>query len=211
LICKIVFIVISIFHFSCFAQNLYNFENLPPSLSKHLFFDPQKLDPLTQLNIQHEYFVPLNLLRSDNHIFINNRVLLNKHNSTCSAYDTEICHSLGDFYTEQRKQVLFTGVYKYDHFSAFLFGFNTGYDSNKLKITPSLMLGHSNKFVLDRFRMQTLTITASFWLNGVVQHKPCLDDFDREYYCRDLTAWSDFKYQRNPASTHISLWYRKEF
>jgi hypothetical protein len=35
-------------------------------------------------------------------------------------------------------------------------------------------------------------------LGGEIRHRPCLDDYDRQYHCGSLTSWEDFAGKRVP-------------
>jgi hypothetical protein len=60
-----------------------------------------------------------------------------------------------------------------------------------MTIDSRLTLGLIVAKQLDSIRSISAEIFNSF--GGDTNHKPCLDEYDREYYCGDLTAWSDFE------------------
>jgi hypothetical protein len=44
-----------------------------------------------------------------------------------------------------------------------------------------------------------------------VSHTPCYDQFNRAYYCANLSAWSDFTYDPHPSDLYLKVWYEKAF
>ena len=68
--------------------------------------------------------------------------------------------------------------------------YDNGFTSNKLRIDDTTTVHVTQAIELDDQWSLALTAGASF--GGKTRHTACTDGFGREYYCGDLTAWSDF-------------------
>ncbi len=129
--------------------------------------------------------------------------------SSCSTFDSSVCYNTSNFYKPKTPQTIVSGYYFFNKNDALILGLNTGYNSPKLIIQPSIALGYSSRIELDRSKQ--VVIEGTKWLGGSIEHKPCVDSFDREYYCGNLSAWSDFHYQSNINSYSMRVMYQWKF
>jgi hypothetical protein len=137
--------------------------------------------------------------------------LMNRPDRVCSIYDSSVCFDIHPFYTSSVPQILLSGFVMLDGSNAVTFGIDSGYSSSKLKISPSLLLGLSKRWFVSEKRDAHFILEASGWLGQSVSHEPCLDRFNRPYYCGNLSAWSDFTYNARPTNLYFKLWYEKVF
>ena len=68
--------------------------------------------------------------------------------------------------------------------------YDNGFTSQKLRIDDATTVHVTQNIEIDDQWSLALTAGASF--GGKSKHTACTDKFGREYYCGDLTAWSDF-------------------
>jgi hypothetical protein len=129
--------------------------------------------------------------------------------NACSTFDGSICYQVSDFYKPTAPQAIISGYYFYNKNDAIILGLNTGYNSSKLIIQPSIALGYSSRIEFDKSKQ--FVIEGTRWFGGSIQHKPCVDSFEREYYCGNLSAWSDFHYQSNINSYSMRVMYQWKF
>ena len=73
------------------------------------------------------------------------------------------------------------------------------------------MLGAATRYYLNDKKDSHLILEGQYWFGSFVSHKPCLDSFDRQYFCGNLTAWSDLNYNPHPESYTLKLWFEKVF
>lgn len=137
--------------------------------------------------------------------------LMARPDRVCSIYDNAICFDVNRFYSSSMPQILMSGFVMLDGSNAITFGIDTGYSSPKLKVSPALLLGVSKRWFMSEKRDAHLIVEASGWFGQSVSHEPCIDDYDRAYYCGNLSAWSDFTYNAHPTNLYLKFWYEKAF
>lgn len=137
--------------------------------------------------------------------------LISRPDRVCSIYDSAICFDVNPFYSSSIPQILVSGFVMLDGSSAITFGIDTGYSSPKLKVSPAILLGLSKRWFISEKRDAQFTVEASGWLGQSVSHEPCIDSFNRAYYCGNLSAWGDFSYDPHPTNFYLKLWYEKMF
>jgi len=127
--------------------------------------------------------------------------------TTAYSYDGE-ARDISMFYDNQEAIVSATGSLYFDTNTKVDLGYNTGIVTNKLEITDTFQLGVTQLFSLDE--QSSIAVGASAAFGGKQVHKPCLDSYQREYYCGNLTAWSDFKEptHENPYSLSVRYSYK---
>ena len=74
--------------------------------------------------------------------------------------------------------------------------------SNMLKVQVTRHMSISNNL--------SMNITGGYVFGGDESHSSCKDSYNREYYCGNLTAWSDFDNPENKQNwnTGISINYK---
>ncbi|MEI8210276.1 MAG: hypothetical protein WCG16_13785 [Methylococcales bacterium] len=110
----------------------------------------------------------------------------------CSAYETSVCANVGDFYRfnhQTQLRVALVGAIS-DQWGVRL-SLTTGAEATKLVVDPQLIIGVIATKPLTKGRSLSGEVFGS--IGGDIRHKPCLDEYDREYFCGNLTAWTDFQ------------------
>lgn len=110
----------------------------------------------------------------------------------CSAYDASVCANVSDFYRfDNQTQLKVTMVGVVTPNWGVRLSLSTGAEAAKLVVDPKLIVG---VVMMKQLRSgRTLSSEFSSSLGGAIRHKPCLDGYDREYFCGNLTAWSDYQ------------------
>ena len=111
------------------------------------------------------------------------------------SYDG-VARDVSKFYKPTNKQFNVGGYYAFNKYNTLItFHYDNGYNSKKYDIDNSLRLGIAhNEQLTSNFSVQ---LNADYKFGGEDTHSPCLDDSDRQYYCGDLTAWSDAERNEN--------------
>jgi hypothetical protein len=151
------------------------------------------------------------LIDTSTFISSNAEVFMSKPGKVCSTYDSTVCQDVSDKYTPSNIPLLFQGLYQISEDSIITMGFNTGFESSKISVNPSASLGGAHRWYLAANHTSHLIIEGNYWFGAVVTHRPCLDSYDREYFCPTLSAWSEFSYDPYPRSYSFKLTYEKVF
>ena len=107
-----------------------------------------------------------------------------------SAYDASISYDLTDFYTSRKPRVRLV-VNQFISGTDLMVsgGWDTGSTAPKITISPSFFLGLSGYKKLNN--QLYFYFTTGAWQQQKVTEFPCTDEYDREYWCPTLIAWSD--------------------
>ena len=108
---------------------------------------------------------------------------------TALSYDGK-ARSVERFYTPETRPFNIGGVIAFDN-TLINLQYNNGIDTEKLDINQS-----GNISVTQRFNITenvSIDATVGTTIGGEVRHTKCTDSIGKEYYCGNLTAWSDFK------------------
>lgn len=107
-----------------------------------------------------------------------------------SAYDPTISYDLSDFYTSRKNRVrLVVNQFIPDTPLMISGGYDSGSSAPKITISPTFFMGLSGYRKLDR--QLYFYFTSGAWQKQKVTEYPCVDEYDREYWCPTLIAWSD--------------------
>ena len=107
-----------------------------------------------------------------------------------SAYDSSVVYDVASFYKSQNMRLRFIINYAEPVSKVFFsFGYDSGMVAEKLEITKSFFLGLTKGLKIKKNNF--LLASAGQWFGGRVSESPCLDSYDREYWCPNLTAWID--------------------
>jgi hypothetical protein len=120
-------------------------------------------------------------------------MVLNAMAKVTSEYDeTSTAYEMTPFYTaaNSRKHVISNFAIPNTPF-LLSFGFDSGSRSEKITISKTYFVGFSAYQKLDASSI--LIFTAGGWQRERIAEQPCVDEYDREYWCPNLTAWSDRK------------------
>ena len=194
------------------AQNLDQFNSTIPKTVKNYFVMDSLLSEEGKRVNNHQQKVQL-IASIDTSIVVtsNAEPLMSKPNTVCSGYDNTVCQDVSDKYTPKNIPLLLYGLYKISGDAIFTFGLNTGFDSPKLSVTPSISLGGAKRWYASGNKTSHIILEGNYWMGAVITHRPCLDSYDREYYCPTLMAWSDFSYDPTPRSYNLKIWYEMVF
>ena len=120
-------------------------------------------------------------------------VVLNTQAQVTSEYDaTSNSYAMTPFYTGAKLRRHLISNFVIPNTNAMLsFGYDSGSRSEKISITKTFFLGISAFKKLDS--NSALFFLAGAWQRERISEQPCFDSYDREYWCPNLTAWSDHK------------------
>ena len=185
---------------------------LVPRTLKNYFVVDALLDERGKLaRGEQSRFQIITLIDTSTFISSNAEVFMSKPGKVCSTYDNTICQDVSDKYTASNVPLLFQGLYQISQDSVITMGLNTGYESSKISVSSSASLGGAHRWYLSANHTSHLIIEGNYWFGAVVTHRPCLDSYDREYFCPTLSAWSEFSYDPYPRSYNFKLTYEKVF
>ncbi len=190
------------------AQSVLNQSSVNPFLIRDIVGIQSNIENLFASKSV-ELFLPVSVYMNNGAAISSDVSVLSVPANTCSTFDKSVCYATADFYKTDYPQIIISSYYFYGKDDALILGVNTGYSSSKLSIEPSIELGFS-KFINIR-KQHRFAIEASTWLGGKIEHRPCVDSFNREYYCGNLSAWSDFKYQSTIDSYNMRVMYQWKF
>ena len=123
--------------------------------------------------------------------------LSSQYGRVCSGYDSAICSDVSEFYRMDRRLLRRVGlVTALSPTWGVRTQFTEGAAAPKLVIRPRLLLGLIGSKFLSEGRAVTAEVFGT--LGGDSRHRPCLDDYDRQYFCGSLTSWEDFAGKRVP-------------
>ena len=105
-----------------------------------------------------------------------------------TSYDG-IERSVSHFYHSDHNVQIGARIIK-DRDTVYSIHLNNGYSTLKYDERPSGRIGAIKR---HWFGQNYLQWNASGTIGGEIKHTPCVDDYNRQYYCGDLTAWSEFK------------------
>lgn len=129
--------------------------------------------------------------KSTSNIILADGKSLMKRPSAVRSYSKTVEYDVSHFYQPDKLQlnmiVHYAGRLAGEIIS---FGFDTGFSAEKITLKPALFAGYTRAFQVAK--STHISVSMGGWFGGKVSHKPCRDDFEREYYCPTLTAWSDY-------------------
>lgn len=190
---------------NCYSQSVSDPNSINPILIREI------VDFQTSLKTN-EYiksFIPISIYSHSGIATSKDLNAVTVPQNSCSIYDDDICHNVSQFYSTKIPQVMLSGLFFVNSNDAYIIGVNTGYDSQKLVIKPSIAIGYSTLFEIEKNKK--IVIEGAKWFGGNIKHEPCKDTYDREYYCGNLMAWSDFNYQSIIESFYIRFFYQLKF
>jgi len=107
-----------------------------------------------------------------------------------SAYDGTIGYDISKFYSAKKNRIsVIANKYIGEDRWLVSFGIDNGSRSEKLDISNSAFAGISKAFTLNKNTY--LYVSSGKWWGGKITERPCIDSYDREYWCPNLTSWAD--------------------
>lgn len=136
--------------------------------------------------------------------------LLSVLSVVASGYDTSIAHDLSDFYTAKNLRQRWVLNYL-EPASRWLvsFGYDSGMQADKLSIESSVFLGVAKNVELAK--QHHLLVSWGQWFGGKVTERPCIDAYEREYWCPNLTSWKDRPMLHTDPGKYYELKYQWKF
>ena len=162
-------------------------------------------------NVQFPFVTQMYLQREQGQFTLSSgQNLLFVPSMVASGYDTSIAHDLSDFYTAKNLRQRWVLNYL-EPASRWLvsFGYDSGTQADKLSIESSVFLGAAKNFELAK--QHHLLFSWGQWFGGKVTERPCLDAYDREYWCPNLTAWKDRPMLNTDPGKYYELKYQWQF
>ena len=162
-------------------------------------------------NLAYPFITQLYLQREQGQFTLSSgQSLMSVSSTVASGYDSAIAHQIGDFYQANNLRQRWVLNY-FEPASRWLlsFGVDSGTQADKLSIAPSLFLGAATN--LELAKRHQLLISWGQWFGGKVTERPCLDAYDREYWCPNLTAWKDRPALNTDPGKYHELKYQWQF
>lgn len=142
----------------------------------------------------------------------NDSEIIFKHKDKAkSIYDSSVIYDINRFYDPKKTNIqLGYSFITEKPGRIFSLGYDNGLKTKKLKISKSYFVGYVETFNFKKNNY--LTFNASIWLGGTIKEDPCIDSYNRKYWCQNFLAWSDYnpKYERDNFY-NINLKYKKRF
>lgn len=155
---------------------------------------------------------PKYLLRADGEYIYQNstNVVSNYYFLDPSANIKNFTYNVAHFYKSNRPR--FKVMLHYSGWlkgAVFSFGADSGHNSQKIKLKPAIFVGYTQAFRLNA--TSYIAFGAGAWFGGKIKETPCLDDYNRRYWCHNLTAWSDRPKQRNRLTQYVNITFTNRF
>jgi|GEM_PF-1245404 len=178
-------------------QQLTDFSLLAYELKTNLFW-------LSELNVENDpsYFTS----SSGHHIIKNSWFVTSAYDPSYKIYDVR------DFYKPKSNRVKFIGNIGINSLPGTILslGYDNGIKSQKFTLSKNFFVGAAKTFEL--IEKNYITISAGKWFGGgKVTETPCRDSYDREYWCQNLTAWSDYNPNYPKNYSYIDIKYTLKF
>ena len=131
----------------------------------------------------------------------------NQMPTTAYSYDGEQ-RDISKFYEPENELYHVSGYAYLESDTLIEFGYDNGHSAQKYQRDPTLSVHVTQHIPLND--KLSLNVTAGTRFGGNVSETPCYDSFDREYYCGNLTAWSDYERDENESYYlgRVSMSYR---
>lgn len=119
--------------------------------------------------------------------------VLNAKEKVTSEYDeTSNSYEMTPFYTGFKQRQHLISNFPIPSTKAMLsIGYDSGSRSQKISISKTFFLGLSTYKKIDIH--SAIFFLVGGWQKERINEQPCVDEYDREYWCPNLTAWSDRK------------------
>ena len=88
-------------------------------------------------------------------------------------------------------------------------GYDTGSRAQKISISPASFIGLSSYKRIDS--NSAIFFMMGGWQKEKITEAPCVDSYDREYWCANLSAWSDHAPLAPVAFRFVEIKYELKF
>jgi len=178
------FISIFILSSNCHAQNAEN--------AHREFITKQSFFSYTGQNESSIFFSKLNIEQYPaSYLDSSGQPIVGNPQTVTSAYDSSIKYYVGNFYKSNNRYQFIFNILGFQKGQFFSVGYDNGVHAEKLTVNQSLFLGFSQAFEVTKHTLFNVGFGA--WFGGNTSESPCVDSYDREYWCQNLTSWSDYK------------------
>jgi hypothetical protein len=128
-----------------------------------------------------------------------------------SEYDeTSNAYAMTHFYTAAKQRQHLISNFVIPNTKALIsIGYDSGSRAEKILISKTFFIGLSAYKRLDP--KSAIFFMAGGWQKEKITEKPCVDEYDREYWCPNLTAWSDYKPLTTPPLRFAEVRYERRF
>lgn len=133
------------------------------------------------------------------------------YNNTLPKYATSydgVKRDISELYKDEQINFNLQGYLLFENDTLVSLGYDHGIDTKKYDISKEYTINIRKN--IDLNDDWSVIIGGSTKLGGKVRHTPCYDQIDREYYCGNLTAWSDFEQPKHERkySANITFTYK---
>jgi hypothetical protein len=152
-------------------------------------------------------------IRREVNIFSSNSgfAVLNAHPNVTSAYDlTSNTYAMTHFYTAAKQRQHLISNFVIPNTKALIsIGYDSGSKAEKISISKTFFVGLSAYKKIDS--KTAIFFMAGGWQKEHISEQPCVDEYDREYWCPNLTAWSDYKPRVTSPLRFAEIRYERRF
>lgn len=108
-----------------------------------------------------------------------------------SPYDPGTMQNMRPLYESAHPRIAFIANFAVDvpYRSVLSIGLDTGHQSTKLQVDPSLYLGWAS--TLKNWGNASLSFSLGAWLGGDTTERSCLDNYSRAFQCHTMLPWTD--------------------
>lgn len=127
-----------------------------------------------------------------------------------SGYDSDISYDVSEMYTPRNRRLTFIANFSFDSPGLiWSVGFDSGVETSKLQVDRGIFLGATKAFELSS--RSHFAVGSGAWIGGKISETPCFDSYDRSYWCRNLTAWTDYRPQYPRQGRYLDFRYLYQF
>ena len=172
-----------------------------------------RLQAWSDYKIEHPFVSELDVRREVN-VFSSNsghNTVLAVPSKVVSAYDsTSTAHDLTPFYAAQNIRTHFILNYFVPGTTLLVsWGYDSGSKAQKISLSPTTFLGLSSYKRINS--SSALFFTMGGWQKQRITETPCVDSYDRQYWCANLSAWSDHSPLTAPVFRFVDIKYELKF
>ena len=137
--------------------------------------------------------------------------LLHTQAKVASEYDeTSNVHAIKQFYTAFNQRQHLISNFAIPNSNALIsIGYDSGSRAEKISISKTFFVGLSAYKKIDT--KSAVFFMAGGWQKERIKELPCTDSYDREFWCPNLTAWSDRKPLTSSPLRFIEVRYEQRF
>lgn len=108
-----------------------------------------------------------------------------------SPYDPGTMQNMRPLYESTHPRIAFIANFALNlpYRSVLSIGLDTGHQSTKLQVDPSLYLGWAS--TLRNWSNASLSFSLGAWLGGYTTESACFDSYSRAFQCHTMLPWTD--------------------